>query len=236
MNLDELKELYAKSKQNFSQEEDCQDCDEQQATEQFAMISTKDGELTLKVEGELKEGVEIFVVGEEEAVPAPDGTYELEDDRKVVVKDGMVDSFELDEEEEEEEEETTEGEYTEDEVEEDFSQVEETEEDVQEDVVEDVVEEEVEQTETEQLVELMSKLVLDMDALKQQVQDIQSVRGEVEKVKEQFSKFEETPAGTPTTPPAKSTKKTKESKFASATTKQDVANREALLDNLFKNR
>ena len=58
------------------------------------MGSVKSGDLTIEFEGDnLEEGAAVFVMKDEEKVQLPDGTYSLEDESVLVVKDGIVDSM-----------------------------------------------------------------------------------------------------------------------------------------------
>ena len=63
-----------------------------------------DGITIVKWDGELIVGTPIMVVSEAGLTPAPDGSHELEDGRKIEVMDGLVTSIETKEEEKEEEE------------------------------------------------------------------------------------------------------------------------------------
>jgi hypothetical protein len=56
----------------------------------FAEIKTADGELTLTYEGELTEGVEIFVITEDGNIPAPDGTHELDGGFTISTEGGVI--------------------------------------------------------------------------------------------------------------------------------------------------
>ena len=56
----------------------------------FAEIKTADGELTLTYEGELGEGVGIFVITEDGNIPAPDGTHELEGGITISTEGGLI--------------------------------------------------------------------------------------------------------------------------------------------------
>lgn len=56
----------------------------------FAEIKTADGELTLTYEGELEEGVGIFVITEDGNIPAPDGTHELEGGITISTEGGLI--------------------------------------------------------------------------------------------------------------------------------------------------
>ena len=57
-------------------------------SENFTDVKTNDG-IILSFEGELAEGVEIFIVDEAGRTPAPDGDY-LVEDQKIMVVDGKV--------------------------------------------------------------------------------------------------------------------------------------------------
>ena len=57
--------------------------------QKFAEVKTKDGN-TLKYEGDLKEGVAVFIVTPQGDVPAPDGVIELEDGSSIEVAAGVV--------------------------------------------------------------------------------------------------------------------------------------------------
>jgi len=64
------------------------------------MGSVKSGDLTIEFEGDnLEEGTAVFVMKDEEKVQLPDGTYSLEGDNKIEVKDGVVASMGASEEE-----------------------------------------------------------------------------------------------------------------------------------------
>ena len=64
------------------------------------MGSVKSGDLTIEFEGDnLEEGAAVFVMKDEEKVQLPDGTYSLEGDNKIEVKDGVVASMGASEEE-----------------------------------------------------------------------------------------------------------------------------------------
>ena len=59
----------------------------------FAEIKTADGELTLTYEGEIDEGVAIFVVTEDGNIPAPDGTHSLEGGITITTEGGVIISY-----------------------------------------------------------------------------------------------------------------------------------------------
>ena len=64
------------------------------------MGSVKSGDLTIEFEGDsLEEGTAVFVMRDEEKVQLPDGTYSLEGDNEIEVKDGVVASMGASEEE-----------------------------------------------------------------------------------------------------------------------------------------
>ena len=64
------------------------------------MGSVKSGDLTIEFEGDnLEEGAAVFVMKDEEKVQLPDGTYSLEGDKEIEVKDGVVASMGSSEEE-----------------------------------------------------------------------------------------------------------------------------------------
>ena len=64
------------------------------------MGSVKSGDLTIEFEGDnLEEGTAVFVMKDEEKVQLPDGTYFLEGDKEIEVKDGVVASMGASEEE-----------------------------------------------------------------------------------------------------------------------------------------
>jgi len=64
------------------------------------MGSVKSGDLTIEFEGDnLEEGAAVFVMKDEEKVQLPDGTYSLEGDNEIEVKDGVVASMGASEEE-----------------------------------------------------------------------------------------------------------------------------------------
>ena len=64
------------------------------------MGSVKSGDLTIEFEGDnLEEGTAVFVMKDEEKVQLPDGTYSLEGDKEIEVKDGVVASMGASEEE-----------------------------------------------------------------------------------------------------------------------------------------
>ena len=64
------------------------------------MGSVKSGDLTIEFEGDsLEEGTAVFVMKDEEKVQLPDGTYSLEGDNEIEVKDGTVASMGASEEE-----------------------------------------------------------------------------------------------------------------------------------------
>ena len=64
------------------------------------MGSVKSGDLTIEFEGDnLEEGTAVFVMQDEEKVQLPDGTYSLEGDKEIEVKDGVVASMGASEEE-----------------------------------------------------------------------------------------------------------------------------------------
>ena len=64
------------------------------------MGSVKSGDLTIEFEGDnLEEGTAVFVMKDEEKVQLPDGTYSLEGDKEIEVKDGTVASMGASEEE-----------------------------------------------------------------------------------------------------------------------------------------
>tara|TARA_R110002073_G_scaffold23473_2_gene80279 strand:- start:87 stop:1268 length:1182 start_codon:yes stop_codon:yes gene_type:complete len=64
------------------------------------MGSVKSGDLTIEFEGDnLEEGAAVFVMQDEEKVQLPDGTYSLEGDNEIEVKDGVVASMGASEEE-----------------------------------------------------------------------------------------------------------------------------------------
>ena len=64
------------------------------------MGSVKSGDLTIEFEGDnLEEGTAVFVMQDEEKVQLPDGTYSLEGDNEIEVKDGVVASMGAPEEE-----------------------------------------------------------------------------------------------------------------------------------------
>tara|TARA_B110000503_G_scaffold31681_1_gene51241 strand:- start:1456 stop:2622 length:1167 start_codon:yes stop_codon:yes gene_type:complete len=64
------------------------------------MGSVKSGDLTIEFEGDnLEEGTAVFVMQDEEKVQLPDGTYSLEGDKEIEVKDGVVASMGSSEEE-----------------------------------------------------------------------------------------------------------------------------------------
>ena len=103
------------------------------------MGSVKSGDLTIEFEGDnLEEGTAVFVMQDEEKVQLPDGTYSLEGDNEIEVKDGVVASMGASEEEvteepagdeelAEEDEEVKEEEVKEEELEEEPAQDEEAE-------------------------------------------------------------------------------------------------------------
>jgi hypothetical protein len=63
----------------------------EEATEStFAEIKTADGELTLTYEGEIGEGVAIFVKTEDGDIPAPDGTHALEGGITITTEGGVI--------------------------------------------------------------------------------------------------------------------------------------------------
>lgn len=64
------------------------------------MGSVKSGDLDIQFEGDnLEEGTAVFVMQDEEKVQLPDGTYSLEGDNEIEVKDGVVASMGASEEE-----------------------------------------------------------------------------------------------------------------------------------------
>ena len=64
------------------------------------MGSVKSGDLTIEFEGDnLEEGTAVFVMQDEEKIQLPDGTYSLEGDKEIEVKDGVVASMGASEEE-----------------------------------------------------------------------------------------------------------------------------------------
>jgi hypothetical protein len=64
------------------------------------MGSVKSGDLDIQFEGDnLEEGTAVFVMKDEEKVQLPDGTYSLEGDNQIEVKDGVVASMGASEEE-----------------------------------------------------------------------------------------------------------------------------------------
>lgn len=64
------------------------------------MGSVKSGDLDIQFEGDdLEEGTAVFVMQDEEKVQLPDGTYSLEGDKEIEVKDGVVASMGASEEE-----------------------------------------------------------------------------------------------------------------------------------------
>lgn len=64
------------------------------------MGSVKSGDLDIQFEGDdLEEGTAVFVMQDEEKVQLPDGTYTLEGDKEIEVKDGVVASMGASEEE-----------------------------------------------------------------------------------------------------------------------------------------
>lgn len=76
---------------------------------EFANITTDKGILAWEGEDDIKEGVEVFIEGEEgEKTPAPDEEYVTEDGKTIVVKDGKVAEIKEVEVEQPEEEETEE--------------------------------------------------------------------------------------------------------------------------------
>ena len=96
------------------------------------MGSVKSGDLTIEFEGDnLEEGAAVFVMKDEEKVQLPDGTYSLEGDNEIEVKDGVVASMGASEEEVTEEpagdEELADEEVKEEELEEEPAQDEEAE-------------------------------------------------------------------------------------------------------------
>ena len=96
------------------------------------MGSVKSGDLTIEFEGDnLEEGTAVFVMKDEEKVQLPDGTYSLEGDNEIEVKDGVVASMGASEEEVTEEpagdEELADEEVKEEELEEEPAQDEEAE-------------------------------------------------------------------------------------------------------------
>ena len=60
----------------------------------FTDIKSNDGTI-LSFDGELKPGIEIFVVDETGRNPAPDGVYSLEDGTNINILDGKVDTIEM---------------------------------------------------------------------------------------------------------------------------------------------
>ena len=56
----------------------------------FAEIKTADGELTLTYEGEIGEGVGIFVITEDGNIPAPDGTHALAGGITISTEGGVI--------------------------------------------------------------------------------------------------------------------------------------------------
>ena len=83
----------------------------------FAEIKTADGELTLTYEGELGEGVGIFVITEDGNIPAPDGTHALEGGITISTEGGVITAVAEEEVEATEEEMSEEVENTEEEFE-----------------------------------------------------------------------------------------------------------------------
>jgi hypothetical protein len=71
----------------------------------FAEIKTADGELTLTYEGEIGEGVAIFVSTEDGNIPAPDGTHALEGGITISTEGGVITAISEEEVEAEEHEE-----------------------------------------------------------------------------------------------------------------------------------
>mgnify|MGYP004467421573 CR=1 FL=1 len=63
---------------------------------QLGEVAIKDGKkLYWSSEEDLREGLEVFVEGENgELIPAPNGVYETEDDKKIEVEDGVVKKIE----------------------------------------------------------------------------------------------------------------------------------------------
>lgn len=63
---------------------------------QLGEVATKDGKkLYWSSEEDLREGLEVFVEDEKgDLIPAPNGTYETEDDKKIEVEDGVVKKIE----------------------------------------------------------------------------------------------------------------------------------------------
>ena len=89
----------------------------------FAEIKTADGELTLTYEGEIDEGVAIFVVTEDGNIPAPDGTHSLEGGITITTEGGVIISYTEEEVEAGNEEMSNEIENTEEEFEGESSEV-----------------------------------------------------------------------------------------------------------------
>ena len=89
----------------------------------FAEIKTADGELTLTYEGEIDEGVAIFVVTEDGNIPAPDGTHSLEGGITITTEGGVIISYTEEEVEAGNEEMSNEIENTEEEFEVESSEV-----------------------------------------------------------------------------------------------------------------
>lgn len=64
------------------------------APEEMGKVATDKGDLIWRGEEDLKEGDEVFTIGEgDELVPAEDGEYTIEDGKVIVVKEGKVESI-----------------------------------------------------------------------------------------------------------------------------------------------
>lgn len=111
--INKVKELFTKLEAMFTTEET--------KAQKFAEVTTTDGTVLFYDGEELAEGMEIFIVIEDERVLASEGTFMLEDGREIVVNaEGVVETIntvepteETQSEETEEEEEVT---FTEEEV------------------------------------------------------------------------------------------------------------------------
>jgi hypothetical protein len=155
----------------------------------FIEVKTKD-EVVLFIEGdELVEGASVSVVGEDENVPAPDGSHELEDGTVIVTEESVIVSIEAPSEEEVEEE------VAEEEVEmseESTEEVEMSEESTEEvELAEEESEEVEEEEELEEEVDRVAELEAVIIALTEKVSELES---KIVGMGADFSKFSKMPA------------------------------------------
>lgn len=164
----------------------------------FGEIATDKATLTWDGEGELAEGVEVFVKNEnEEIVPAADGEYTTEDGKVITVAEGKVASIKEKEAEKEEKEEPEAEENKENEVE-----VLESESESEAEPVDAPKPEEIEEPKVEDRIAALEVEIGEVKSVLEQILNaVVALEGRLDAVEEKVAKVESEPSTNPVEEP-----------------------------------